>query len=81
MRLLIGCRSPRLRNNSMKVLCECGKICYTYREARQFINDAHRLNSIFNRFRKRIPKSCYKCEACHKWHISSSKSYIKQVEE
>ena len=52
-----------------------GKICYSYREACQMINDTrkrqHRSSS------KRIPRRCYYCEVCHCYHLTSAPDFWK----
>lgn len=50
-------------------LCECGKRCLSYREARQAINDAKRAQHI--RHMKKIPKRLYRCAICGTWHLTS----------
>lgn len=53
-----------------------GYICYSYREARQTLNDAKR-NNHRNHI-KVIPKRCYQCPDCGCYHLSSQPEHSKK---
>jgi hypothetical protein len=53
----------------MDLRCSCGKICYSFREARCVINDAARSRHVGHR--RKIPKREYKCELCGWYHVAS----------
>lgn len=55
--------------------CDCGKVCYGFREAHTIIKDAKRNHwgrKLDGLRGKKIPKRAYYCIACRQWHITSS---------
>jgi len=48
--------------------CATGKECYSFRQAREVINDA-RKNCHINRHHK-IPVRAYHCDVCGQWHVT-----------
>jgi len=60
--------------------CDCGKVCYGFREAHTIIKDArrnrwgrktiHKMPQL--KVCKRIPRRAYYCIECRQWHITSS---------
>jgi hypothetical protein len=45
----------------------CAKISFSYRKARETINDAHKGKARH----KKIPKRAYFCDKCKAWHLTS----------
>lgn len=54
-------------------ICQCGKRCYSFREARQVIAAAKAMNHKSHV--KTIPKRCYPCDICGMYHLSSKPDY------
>lgn len=48
--------------------CECGKVIYSYRQAREVINDARR--TCHKKRNAKIPMREYHCELCGGWHVT-----------
>ena len=65
----------------MYLFCECGKKCYTKREAQETLNSFKRPVNIFthhgvkvhaeNKWFKKKPLRIYQCKLCNWWHITS----------
>lgn len=56
-------------NGDVRRCPECGKICYTEREAGAVLNRARRRKQYKGR-KKYIPRRYYMCEYCGCWHTT-----------
>jgi len=68
-----------MRVDGEKLICEvCGKVCFTLREAGNFIAKCKRKKCMKkNNF---IPKRSYYCKSCGYYHITHT-FYIKNLEK
>jgi len=55
----------------MDICQETGKICFSYRKARETINSAKRRHYGSKRRSNKIPIRSYYCKSCHCYHLTS----------